>query len=276
MKLYISSDLEGSTGVVSREQTDCGKPQYALGRAMQTADVKAVIKAALAEPDVEHIVLNDSHCTMTNLDIAEFGPEVTLITGTPKVLGMMEGADECDAAFFIGYHAMAGTEKAVLDHTFDPDTIYDLKINGRRMGETGVNTLLCGALGVPAALASGDEALCLEAESLLGPAFTTVCVKEGLGRCAAKCETPENTAALLEDGVKKAMRRLRSGEVKPFLPEGPYVMDVSLLNTLQTDAAALVPGARRTGARTLRFETEDPLELRRFLYSVMECAGRML
>ena len=41
MKIYISSDMEGSTGVVSAAQVDCTKPQYAFGKAMQAADVAA-------------------------------------------------------------------------------------------------------------------------------------------------------------------------------------------------------------------------------------------
>ncbi len=275
MKIYISSDMEGSTGVVSREQVDSTAPEYALGRAMQRADIRTVIRAILDEPDADQVILNDAHCHMTNIDIADLGAEVRLISGTPKLLGMVEGAQECDAAFFIGYHAMAGTEKAVLDHTFDPETIYDLRINGRRMGETGVNALLCGALGVPVAMVSGDEALRMEAQSLLGPEVAAVAVKEGLGRCAASCATPENSSGLLYEGVKKAMKNLRSGLIKPLVPELPCVMEVTLLDTLQTDAASLVPGAVRIAARTLRFETQEALELRRFLYSVMECAGRV-
>ena len=82
MKIYISSDMEGSTGVVSAAQVDCTKPQYAFGRAMQAADVAAAVKAAL-DSGAECVVVNDSHCTMTNLDIAGFGGEVRLITGAP-------------------------------------------------------------------------------------------------------------------------------------------------------------------------------------------------
>ena len=276
MKIYISSDMEGSTGVVSREQVDCTKPQYAFGRAMQEADIKAVVGALQEEPDVEEIIINDSHCTMTNIDIRGLGAKVSLISGTPKILGMMEGVGGCDAAIFLGYHAMAGTEKAVLDHTYDPDTIFDLSINGQKMGETGVNAILCGVQGVPVAMVSGDETLAMEAKSLLGPTLIAVAVKEGLARCAAKCETPQNTARALAEGAKAAIQNVRSGKMLPFFPVAPFVMDITLLNTLQTDAASLVPGAARVGARTLRFETNDALELRRFLYSVMECAGRML
>ena len=275
MKIYISSDMEGSTGVVSAAQVDCSKPQYGFGRAMQAADVAAAVKAAL-DSGAECVVVNDSHCTMTNLDIAKFGGEVRLITGAPKLLGMAEGARGCDAAIFLGYHAMAGTEKAVLDHTFDQHTIYGLAVNGRKMGETGVNALLCGALGVPVIMASGDDALCMEAESLLGPRLVTCSVKEGLGRAAALCLTPESSAELLYSGVRRAMERLKKGEFTPFTAASPYLLEVTLMNTLQTDAASLVPGAVRTAARTLRFETEEVLELRRFLYSVMECAAGTL
>ncbi|WP_302795126.1 M55 family metallopeptidase [Cloacibacillus evryensis] len=275
MKIYISSDMEGSTGVVSAAQVDCTKPQYAFGKAMQAADVAAAVKAAL-DSGAECVVVNDSHCTMTNLDIAGFGGEVRLITGAPKLLGMVEGARGCDAAIFLGYHAMAGTEKAVLDHTFDQHTIYGLAINGRKMGETGVNALLCGALGVPVIMVSGDDALCLEAGSLLGRQLETCSVKEGLGRAAALCLTPESSAELIRSGVKRAVERLKKGEFAPFIPAAPYLLEVTLMNTLQTDAASLVPGAVRTAARTLRFETEDALELRRFLYSLMECATATL
>ena len=275
MKIYISSDMEGSTGVVSAAQVDCTKPQYAFGRAMQAADVAAAVKAAL-DSGAECVVVNDSHCTMTNLDIAGFGGEVRLITGAPKLLGMVEGARGCDAAIFLGYHAMAGTEKAVLDHTFDQHTIYGLAIHGRKMGETGVNALLCGALGVPVIMVSGDDALCLEAGSLLGRQLETCSVKEGLGRAAALCLTPESSAELIRSGVKRAVERLKKGEFAPFTPAAPYLLEVTLMNTLQTDAASLVPGAVRTAARTLRFETEDALELRRFLYSLMECAAATL
>lgn len=93
---------------------------------------------------------------------------VSLIGGSPKILGMVEGVTGHDAAIFMGYHAMAGTEKAVLDHTYDSKVVYGLKVNGIRLGETGLNALFCGALDVPVAMVAGDTAVCFEASSLLG------------------------------------------------------------------------------------------------------------
>ena len=177
LKIFISSDMEGSTGVVSPAQVRAAGGIRFRTRAAGR-DMRAAVRGAL-DAGAERVVICDAHGSMTNLDIAEFGKHVSLASGSPKVLGMVEGAAGCAAAFFVGYHAMAGTEKAVLDHTFDSRTIYGLTVNGVKMGETGVNAPLCGALGVPVALATGDDALCAEARSLLRAAAPPLLRKGG-------------------------------------------------------------------------------------------------
>lgn len=271
LKIFISSDMEGSTGVVSAVQVTAGSPEYSFGRARQLGDLRAAVRGAL-DGGAEGVIVCDAHCSMTNVDISEFGGSVLLASGSPKVLGMIEGAAGCGAAFFTGYHAMAGTEKAVLDHSYDPHTIYGLSVNGVKMGETGVNALLCGALGVPVALATGDDALCAEARSLLGPQLRLCSVKEGLGRGAALCRTPEETEAEIYAAAKDAAGAAMRGELRPFTLEGPYILEISFMNTLQTDAAALVPGAQRMAGRTLRFECGEVFELRRFICTAADIA----
>lgn len=271
MRIFISSDMEGSTGVVSAAQVRASRAEYAFGCARQAGDVRAAARGAL-DAGAERVIICDAHGAMTNLDLSEFGKFVSIASGSPKVLGMAEGAAGCDAAFFVGYHAMAGTEKAVLDHTFDSRTIYCLTVNGLKMGETGVNALFCGALGVPVAFVSGDDALCAEARSLLGPQLRLCSVKEGLGRGAALCRAPEETEPEIYAAAKEAAEAVRRGEFSPFTLEGPYVLEISFMNTLQTDAAALVPGARRIAGRALRFESGDVFELRRFICTAAEAA----
>lgn len=268
MKLYISSDMEGSTGVVSAEQVDHRTQHYKFGCEMQLHDLKAVVKAAF-HWGVESIVVNDAHWTMTNLSCFDCGfpAEVELISGTPKILGMVEGVADADVAFFLGYHAMPGTEKAVLDHAYSSLVVFDLEVNGHRMGETGLNALLCGALGVPVALVSGDLALCREAESILGPELVTCQLKDGTGRFSAKTLTPGLTAALLADGCKKALDKAAAGKVPSLLMDAPYIMRLTCHSTAQADAASLVPGTDRISGRTLSVTTEDIFELRRYLCS---------
>jgi len=99
-------------------------------------------------------------------------------------LSMMQGIDESfDAVFFIGYHARAGVSYSIMDHTYT-SRIMDVKINGRKMSEAGINGRLAGYFGVPVVLVSGDQnAVKCVREELNDP--VGIQVKEAIGRNAA-------------------------------------------------------------------------------------------
>ena len=78
MKLYISSDMEGSTGVVAPCQVDSLCPEYSFGRAMQLHDVLSAVEAAF-EWGIEEVTINDSHNTMINLDVSAFPSSTQII-----------------------------------------------------------------------------------------------------------------------------------------------------------------------------------------------------
>jgi D-amino peptidase len=90
--------------------------------------------------------------------------------------------DGCDAALFVGMHAMAGTEDGVMNHTVSGTGWRNLTFNGRPVGETGINAALCGTWNCPVLMVTGDEAACREGRDLLGGGLTTVPVKKGYGR----------------------------------------------------------------------------------------------
>ena len=125
----------------------------------------------------------------------------------------------CDAALFVGMHAMAGTADGVLSHTVSGQAWQSLSFNGTLVGETGINAALCGHWGVPVVLVTGDRAVCREAQELLGDGLTTVEVKEGLGRFSARMKTPREARELIEAGAKKALSDLSA--VAPYDPGKP-------------------------------------------------------
>src|SRR5207302_1705255 len=85
------------------------------------------------------------------------------VPGIPRGLAMMQNLDgSYDAALFIGYHARAGTPRAILDHTYS-GTIAGVRVNGTEVGETGINAYLAGHHGVPVVLVTGDWAVTAEA-----------------------------------------------------------------------------------------------------------------
>ena len=265
MKVYISADLEGATGVVHVDQTNHEKPvEYAFGCRMQLHDVNAVIEG-LTEAGVEDVLVNDAHDRMINLDVSALNQGVRLLSGSPKVLGMMEGCGEADAVIFVAYHAMAGTPNAVLDHTISGRRVYSVQLNGREVGETGLNAAVAAHYGIPVAMLTGDRAACSEASALLGDGLVTACVKEAHGRFSAECLTPDESAKLLRAAAVEAVARVRAGTAPRMdVGDGSFDLRITFHTTLQCDRGAILPGVERLGGRTLRVCGYGMAEMRRW------------
>lgn len=261
MNVYISVDMEGVAGVSHEDQTDPVSPahagEYARMRRLMTAEANAAILGAL-DAGASRIVVNDSHWLMRNLLAEELHEAAELISSGPRRLSMMEGVDGgFDAACCIGYHAMAGTAHATIDHTYT-DKILRVRLNGTEVGELGINAALAGTFGVPIALVSGDQALAAEARALLGDVETVV-VKEALGRFSTRSVSPAESCRRIREGVAHAVGRTR----QPFTVSTPCTLDVEFALTQFADQAELVPGSERVGGRLLRYTHADYREVYR-------------
>lgn len=67
MKIYISADGEGVTGVVTPGEMYPGKPGYEFACRMITLDVNAAIKGAF-QGGASEVLLNDAHWNMDNTE----------------------------------------------------------------------------------------------------------------------------------------------------------------------------------------------------------------
>jgi len=257
MKVYISCDMEGISGVVAGKQTEMNNEEYKRGQKLMTRELNAAIEGALAAGASE-VLVNDSHGSMRNILIEELNPAAQLISGSPKPLSMMQGIEGSlfDAAFFIGYHAQAGTAYSVLDHTYS-GIVYQVSLNGRPMGETGLNAALAGYFGVPVVLVTGDKLLVEEATALLGT-VEGVAVKESYGRYAARCLAPEAVHDLIRQAAQSALAKAKEGR-KPFVIEPPITLAVDFTSSAHLDMAELIPGSRRTSGRHIEYTHDDLL-----------------
>jgi len=247
--------MEGISGVVASKQTEMDGEEYKRAQKLMTGEVNAAIEGALAGGTSE-VLVNDSHGSMRNILIEELNPSAQLVSGSPKPLSMMQGIDESfDAAFFIGYHAQAGTAYSVLDHTYS-GIVYQVSLNGRPMGETGLNATLAGYFGVPVVLVTGDKLLTEEAVALLG-SVEVVAVKESYGRSAARCLVPEAA----HDLIRQAAQRALSRGGKPFVVEPPITLTVDFTSSAHLDMAELIPGVNRVSGRRIEFIHDDFLTI---------------
>jgi D-amino peptidase len=232
-----------------------------------TAEANAAIQGAL-DGGATTVLVNDSHWTMRNLLAEELHPAAELMSGGPKPRSMMEGIErESDVAFFIGYHAKAGTRNAVLDHTYT-DRILDVRLSGRSVGELGLNAALAGAFGVPVNLVSGDAALVKEAMELLGADLVTVETKEAVSRHAARNIAPGLSCQRLREAATRAMRARRT----PLTLPAPIVLEVDFSKTVEADMAEVAPGTERCGGRTVRFSHADYREVFRAFRAMQNLA----
>jgi len=265
MKVYISCDMEGISGVVAGKQTGNGE-EYKRAQKLMTGEVNAAIEGALAGGATE-ILVNDSHGSMRNILIEELNPSAQLISVSPKPLSMMQGIDESfDAALFIGYHAQAGTAYSVLDHTYS-GIVYQVSLNGRLVGETGLNAALAGYFGVPVVLVTGDKLLVEEAAALLGT-VAGVAVKESYGRYAARCLVPETARELIREAAQSALSR----EGKLFVVEPPITLAVDFTSSAHLDMAELIPGANRVSGRRIEFTHDDLLTVFKVWQAMLKLA----
>jgi D-amino peptidase len=260
MRVYISIDMEGVAGVVHEDQTNPVDPRHAgeynRYRRLMTNEANAAIAGA-RQAGGTAILVNDSHWLMRNLIPEELDPAAELMSGGPKRLSMVEGIEAgFDAAFFVGYHAMAGTRHATIDHTYT-SRVYQARVNGNPVGELALNAAMAGAHGVPVALVTGDRALAAEARALLGNGVETVIVKEAVGRFAARSVAPSVACEQIRSSAAAALRRTH----EPFTFQQPMVLEVDFIESQMADMAELVPGSTRKDGRTVAYTGEDYREV---------------
>lgn len=258
LKVFISVDMEGITGVVNVDDASRGGKDYDYFRQTMTREANAAIEGALAAGATE-IIVRDSHGSALNLLPEMLNRNSKLLRDWSEgPMYMMEGIDESfDAAVYVGYHARAGTPNGVLDHT-SSGNVTDVSINGISMPETGYNALMAGYYDVPVVFVAGDKAVCDQAKELLGD-VETVAVKEGIGAAALNLH-PEVAREQIRAGVERALRNL--DDYSPYKLDAPY----TLVLTLKTEqniyrGAALYPGAQRTGDWELTYVADDVMEI---------------
>lgn len=257
MKLLIAVDMEGISGVVNWDQVDPNHAEYQRFRALMTEDVNAAIQGAASAGATEFLVA-DGHWNSTNILIEKLDARARLNSGSPNHFSMVQGVDSgVDGAFFIGYHARAGSLHAILDHTWSSARVANVWLNDRIIGEFGLNASVCGYFGVPALMVSGDQTVCAEALEWV-PGLETAQVKTAAGRYSAECLPLAASQKIIRETAERAVRNFIAGKHPPALKTAsPVTLRVEFLASQMADAASIMPGSRRVDGRTLEFTAPD-------------------
>ncbi|MBN2381206.1 M55 family metallopeptidase [candidate division WOR-3 bacterium] len=261
MKIFVVCDLEGTAGVVDmRRQCGLEGPYYIQARKMATLELNALAEGAL-EGGATEIRAWDGHCNFpAGLDVELVHPACRLVMGSGD--GGPQGLDDSfDALFQLGLHAMAGTSKAVLAHSFTPN-IAECSVNGMPVGEIWMNAYLAGSYDVPFVFIAGDRAAAEEAKEIV-PEVETAVVKEGLSAdpvpvfkvAPAITLAPEKAREVIRDAAKRAMSKI--GKIKPYKMKPPYVCRTTFRDPKFAERAKSQPGVKLTDAVTVEIERSD-------------------
>ncbi|MFA9557567.1 M55 family metallopeptidase [Evansella sp. AB-rgal1] len=269
MKLFISADMEGITGLVDETFVSSQKHNYKRGQEIMTEEVNSVISSAF-NTGCKEVIVNDSHSKMNNILIEKLHPEAQLISGDVKPFSMVQGLDDSYCAgIFLGYHSRA-SQPGVLSHsmTFGARNMY---INEIEVGELGFNAFVAGHYEVPIIMVAGDDQAALEAEALI-PGVTTAVVKKAMSRTSALCLTPEKSKQLLKEKTEVALKNISN--VDPLTPPKEIILRIEFANYGQAEWAALMPGATIETGTTVHFQSKDILEAYQAMIVMTELASR--
>jgi len=261
MKILISADMEGATGVTWPADCEPGTPEWQRCRSMFTSDVNGAI-AGFFDGGATDVLINEAHATMRNLLLEDLDERAAMLTGRHKALTMVEGIQhgDVDGVAFLGYHTAAGTE-GVLAHTYLPNSITGVWVNGQLGSEGQLNAHVAAEYGVPVVLVTGDDKTCEDA-SRYAPEAQKVAVKDCVSRYAAVCRPPTVTFADIRDGAKAATAlAVRHNPVAA----GPFTVEIEVDAAQLTTNAAMVPTVERVAERRVRYTADTAYEMIRTL-----------
>ena len=221
MKIYIMVDLEGISGIHTRAQVMAAEPKYAEGRALLTREVN-ICASACKNNGVDEVYVHDCHASGSNLYWDRLSSDVDgVYMGVWTEHRFADVVRECDGVILLGYHAMAGTRGAILEHTFTSAGIQNVWINDRLVGEVAIDAGILGDMGIPVIMVSGDDKTCLEAREFL-PDVVTAEVKRGFDCMGGLLLPPERAEAVIRDSVAEAISKIKT--MKPVVFEKPVTV----------------------------------------------------
>ncbi len=263
MRLYISADIEGIAGVVSREHTRPDGFEYEGARDWMTDAVLAACEAA-REGGASEIVVSDSHGNGQNIRFERMPDYVQLVRSWPRPLGMMQGIEngEFDGAMLIGYHAGATNLGGVLSHTVSSELFQELRLNGAVVSEAQISAAIAGHFGVAVILAAGDDVAVREMRAALGD-IATAELKTAYGSNSALNPSLAVARSRLQSAVRESLKRI--GRNVPFRLNGPLSLDLRLRTRFVAEWLSYLGNVERRDAYTVRYNAHDILDVSRFL-----------
>ncbi|MGL4363474.1 MAG: M55 family metallopeptidase [Cellulosilyticaceae bacterium] len=260
MKIFISADIEGITGVSTWEEAALNPPYDARER--MTKEVASACRGAIVA-GVRDVIIKDAHGNGKNLIYTMLPKIAKVISGwSGHPYTMVEGLDDTfDGIVFIGYHSHAGSNASPLSHTLDPKNIKNIYINEQIASEFTIFSYAARMLNIPIIAVSGDGGLIREVNRL-DKTIPTVAVQEGFGGAVVSVH-PNIILERIEQAVQKGITKIEEIVVPPM----PPLFNVKVEFKKHKDAykCSFYPGAKQIDEFTISYTCEDYMDVLKLL-----------
>ena len=262
MKIYISADIEGVTGITHWDETEKTKSDYQKFAKQMTDEVKAACEGAI-KAGAKEIWIKDAHDTGRNIIAAELPQNIKLVRGWSEhpYLMVQELDKSFDALLMIGYHSFSSSSSSPLSHTLNSSTLNYIKLNGEYASEFLIHGYAAATMGVPVVFISGDGGICKEANKV-NKNIKTVAVNKGVGNSVISIH-PQLAVEKIKEGVESILE----GDIDKCKIELPEHFKVELSYRKHTRAfkVSFYPGMKQVSSTSLVFETDNYFEVLRML-----------
>jgi D-amino peptidase len=153
----------------------------------------------------------------------------------------------------VGYHSRA-QGRGILAHTINSGAFAKVRVNGMELGEAGLYGAIAGELGVPVALASGDDVFIGETRELF-PGAVWVQTKIARGQGSGTTLSPAASRAAIREAAQAAMGNIAG--LKPWRIAPPIECVLQTQSTAMADLFCTWPALERVDGVTLRFTTDS-------------------
>ncbi|MBQ6874819.1 MAG: M55 family metallopeptidase, partial [Lachnospiraceae bacterium] len=257
MNILVMVDIEGISGIYTREQVLPGECRFQEGRAYMTADVNACT-AGLKAAGVDKIYVYDCHGTSYSLIWDKLSDDADYYICGSTDGRRMPGIEDCDGVILLGYHSMAGTAGGVLEHSWSSVNVQNVLISGKQVGELAMDAAVAGEYKKPVIMVSGDDRACAEAKAIL-PNVVCAEVKKGLNNYGAMLMPPKTAHDLIYNKSVEAVENMKN--CAPFAFAKPISCTVEVTERTVLANAHKVPYAKRLDGRTYEVECDSVEQL---------------
>jgi len=231
MKVYISVDMEGISGLVRWADVSSSGIDFERNRGLMTLDTNAAVEGAFAAGATE-VVVEENHGVedLCVLDMTLIDPRCRVIRGAGRPgATTMAGLDaDVGVVLLIGHHGRAGSFPGIMAHTISYGGFKLVRLAGQPIGEPDFFARRAGELGVPVGMVSGDQIVAEQVQALC-PWVEAVIVKTALGNQSADCIPPVRAGELIRAGAERTVARALAGELEVCSDVGgPYEFEVEL------------------------------------------------